>query len=479
VCCVHSLVTGPFTSSLINTLDQSKRMVYIYMGALCLGTVRTIKGWLTGKLLTEKNKKLIIAVRSGDVNNVISELYNCPKDPYLSGEIIVNGHMYYQMPVLILAVIGNDIDKVNLLVKDGLDPDFMGDYIYPALVVAALGKQRDIIQALLQAGASVNTEGILGITTLQILAADNDLGSIQLLYLYGYSMDSRGYHKITPLDLATGSWSIEQWLEAQGVNVNELYCVMNGTASHIANNSVYKNLAVWLDINCRIARRIPEQQEMFMPKKIFVFNYILFDNHMDNRDGAEIDSKNIRNTFEKIGYRVKIYENFTYSETNKQLETIRKDRSLCSIILIVLSHGVSRNHFCTSDGKIVDFLSVQRKFNDSNCPSLKGRPKILLGNFCRGKDLELVPDSGSKQYKVPRHMVTIYASQEDIMAMRNPHTGTIFIKSLCSVLKKYSKEKLLDIFDRISEKMIENRGTTLRLEMSPPSIMNFTFHRAT
>ena len=87
-------------------------------------------------------------------------------------------------------------------------------------------------------------------------------------------------------------------------------------------------------------------------------------------------------------------KNDTYYETENQLEEIQRDKTFTSLILIVLSHGKSRNHFYCTDGKLFDFVDIQIKFADTLCPSLKGKPKILMGSFCRGKDIELVSDSG-------------------------------------------------------------------------------------
>ncbi|CAL4069878.1 unnamed protein product, partial [Meganyctiphanes norvegica] len=179
-----------------------------------------------------------------------------------------------------------------------------------------------------------------------------------------------------------------------------------------------------------------------------------------------------------FGYMVELYENFTYQETKNQLEEIKRDETLCSLLIVVLSHGISRNHFYTSDGKIYDFIKMKRKFTDASCPSLRGKPKILMGSFCRGSDIELVTDEVTqvtKTYEVPHHMVTIYASQEDIKAKRHIQKGTIFISSLCSVLKENPNEKLIDLLDKLAKEMVKRRGTTPQWVTDPPSITNFSF----
>ena len=113
-----------------------------------------------------------------------------------------------------------------------------------------------------------------------------------------------------------------------------------------------------------------------------------------------MDSQNIEITFDKLGYHVEIYKNYTYDDTENQLEVIGNYQSLCSLIIIVLSHGgMSRNKFFTSDGKDFDFVKIQRKFTDTRCPVLKGKPKLLLGNFCKGTDEELLVNNDTVVYK--------------------------------------------------------------------------------
>ncbi len=47
------------------------------------------------------------------------------------------------------------------------------------------------------------------------------------------------------------------------------------------------------------------------------------------------------------------------------------------MILAVLSHGRD-GHIYTSDGSVIATESIYEKFNNNNCPLLKGKPKFFI-----------------------------------------------------------------------------------------------------
>ena len=69
-------------------------------------------------------------------------------------------------------------------------------------------------------------------------------------------------------------------------------------------------------------------------------------------------------------------------------------------------------------------------------------------------------------------MVTIHASVDNIKVLRHPKQGTIFISSLCKILKK--GQDLRDTYNELYDIMKENRGTTPMMEVFAP-FPNFTF----
>ena len=88
---------------------------------------------------------------------------------------------------------------------------------------------------------------------------------------------------------------------------------------------------------------------------------------------------------------------------------------------------------CKVKNRIITYSIIQSEISYSNMTHRTGVISLV----------HLVNESGSKLYEVPRHMVTIHASQEDIVAKHDPQRSSIFISSLCTVLNKYPAEELV------------------------------------
>jgi hypothetical protein len=53
------------------------------------------------------------------------------------------------------------------------------------------------------------------------------------------------------------------------------------------------------------------------------------------------------------------------------------------MILAVLSHGRD-GHIYARDGSVIDTEVIYSKFNNTNCPMLRGKPKFFIIQACRG-----------------------------------------------------------------------------------------------
>ncbi|CAL4184327.1 unnamed protein product [Meganyctiphanes norvegica] len=224
-------------------------------------------------------------------------------------------------------------------------------------------------------------------------------------------------------------------------------------------------------------------------KKLYILNYIEFKKqassrfssttgarNIGRRDGAGIDSQNLMTTFRRLGYDVDLHENKTANQTNLILDYIQQNQNLEFLLLIILSHGIDDNTFYTSDGFQYSMKSIQQKFTDNGCPQLKGKPKILLANFCRGTNIEYnLTDSTPGCSETPHHMMTVYASHEGFAARRDRHKGTLFVHNLCEVLREQvSPQPIQDTFNQVNERIQMNGGQTPEMKVSIP-FPNFQF----
>lgn len=179
------------------------------------------------------------------------------------------------------------------------------------------------------------------------------------------------------------------------------------------------------------------------------------------RTGAEIDSRNLNETFTKMGYEIHLYEDLNLDQTREAFNKIRKNPKLSTIdvvILVILSHGRDAYSFYTNDQNELSLFTVRNFFTDRQCPYLKGKPKLIFTNYCRGdhlerKDLDTVQD-------VPSHMITLHAVSEGIMAKRSHTRGTYFVMSLCEVLRNSAHElELSDIYCELYKEMKKHEST--------------------
>lgn len=201
--------------------------------------------------------------------------------------------------------------------------------------------------------------------------------------------------------------------------------------------------------------------------RVYVINNQKFQKKtLQERKGAEYDSINIQSTFVKLGYEVILHKNLSKVQTDRVLDSIRDDMSLKeidSIIIFILTHGLGEDRpfiYFSSDGQEMSLTDLRQRFSDFNCPQMKGKPKIIFSNFCRGPKLETDGNATN-----PHDMVTIYSGSERYMAPRDPSVGTIFVISLCEVLQDMKSEmELTEFYNNLEQRMSSYDATTPVLE---------------
>ncbi|XP_047492108.1 uncharacterized protein LOC125041314 isoform X1 [Penaeus chinensis] len=193
---------------------------------------------------------------------------------------------------------------------------------------------------------------------------------------------------------------------------------------------------------------------------VYVFNYTFKGQEKLQRNGAHLDSVNIKKTFEKLGYQVTVLEDLTGEETFEQFKKIRENPELNGVdalIIFILSHGVDPYTFMANDGTEVNLHSIRFGFSDRKCPYMRSKPKIFFANYCRADRMER---RELEEAEEPSDMATIHAAVEGVLAMRSPDFGTVFVKSLCDVLDSYGLSlNLRDLYIELWCEMKQNDGT--------------------
>ncbi|XP_069174400.1 caspase-1 isoform X1 [Procambarus clarkii] len=207
-----------------------------------------------------------------------------------------------------------------------------------------------------------------------------------------------------------------------------------------------------------------------------VFNHRIFDRHtgLGERNGTDKDRDQVQNLFEKLGFKVKVCNNFSVAEIKVVIQDMAfgTDHTDCDMLVVVfMSHG-EQDILWGRDGHIkADFLF--ESFQGDQCKSLAGKPKLFFIQACRGEGLDagvtLVrarpsdeTDSGYLSYKIPEtaDFLICWSTVPVIsghFSWRNTTNGSWFIQSLVHVLStEYTHEDLLSMMINVNRYMIVN-----------------------
>ena len=117
------------------------------------------------------------------------------------------------------------------------------------------------------------------------------------------------------------------------------------------------------------------------------------------RQGSEQDVERLTNLFESLRFEVIIkrdLERYQIEGVAKEYGGKNHDKFVV-FVLIVMSHGKDEDHILGVDNKSVSVGELMEEFQAERCPSLKGKPKILIIQTCRGSrqsDVERLDDFG-------------------------------------------------------------------------------------
>lgn len=233
---------------------------------------------------------------------------------------------------------------------------------------------------------------------------------------------------------------------------------------------------------------------------------------LELRQGSDKDVKSLEKLYEALDFKVRTERNKKRKEILEILDDVsHQDHSQYDcFVLWLMSHG-QNGLFYGSDGETVPIETVRDFFSNANCPSLKGKPKVIFIQACRGQEREkgVVADapnapapqspqpstnddlSGSTNSEVTDKGFTFciretIANHADILianstlsghaAFRNPVLGSRFVRCVVEVFQEQAGYEdilgmLTEVNNRISgmgeidEKQISEPTSTLRKKL--------------
>ncbi|GCC29809.1 caspase-1-like [Chiloscyllium punctatum] len=224
-----------------------------------------------------------------------------------------------------------------------------------------------------------------------------------------------------------------------------------------------------------------------------LINNIDFEEPAMNRKGAEVDEKQMQKLLNGFGYQVEKHNNLTGEEMKEALIAFSKREEHLksdSTFVVLMSHGL-RDKIC---GKLhnedkEDTLHTDNVFNilnNKNCKGLRGKPKVIIVQACRGTNLghayvsDSVSDEPASDYeeegpfcKVHKEsdFICFCSSTPDNVSFRHKQNGSIFIQSLVDKMRQNAaKYDIEEIFFQVQKSFhnfakqlpVKERGTLMK-----------------
>lgn len=120
------------------------------------------------------------------------------------------------------------------------------------------------------------------------------------------------------------------------------------------------------------------------------------------RIGSQVDVKNLSDLFHQFGFEVIVQTNLKRHETIKfliELSSNTAHETADMMIFCMATHGPQRSKLMSSDCLEIDTeADILRRFNNENCPSLRGKPKFFIFQACQGQEADHgVPKRGNER----------------------------------------------------------------------------------
>jgi len=185
------------------------------------------------------------------------------------------------------------------------------------------------------------------------------------------------------------------------------------------------------------------------------------------RLGADEDFRLMSELLTQLGYEIISYRDQSESELKTIVTTftmMEKLKNADSCIVAISSHGEEDVIAC-SDGRPVSIKYITSRFNNLQCPNLKGKPKMFFIQACRGSSFDNgVPvfdyaDSKSKdptpvaESYLPTTTDTMifYATQPGYVAYLNQNSGSWFFSTIVKVMMEYAhNEDLQSLLTKVT-----------------------------
>ena len=165
-------------------------------------------------------------------------------------------------------------------------------------------------------------------------------------------------------------------------------------------------------------------------------------NQNGGRAGSEMDCQRLEEVLQERGFQVEVHQDRTKEEVAQIVEKVsKKDHSDADCVLVVMMCHGEEGYLLDSRGHKYEPGVLWTPFTADLCPSLAGKPKIVLLQACQGEEYEgtvaMTRSMKPTSYRLPHHADFLIASSTIAgkYSIRNTATGAYFIQAFCRVLQ--------------------------------------------
>ncbi|XP_029434788.1 caspase-9 [Rhinatrema bivittatum] len=125
-----------------------------------------------------------------------------------------------------------------------------------------------------------------------------------------------------------------------------------------------------------------------------IINNVDFLEHcnLSRREGSDVDCEKLQRRFRSFRFQVQVRRNLKGKEIHGELQRLAgTDHShLDCCLVVILSHGCEARHIqfpggvYGTDGASIPVEKIVKYFDGSQCPSLRGKPKLFIIQACGG-----------------------------------------------------------------------------------------------
>uniref|UniRef100_A0A8C5RPX1 Caspase-1 n=1 Tax=Laticauda laticaudata TaxID=8630 RepID=A0A8C5RPX1_LATLA len=187
--------------------------------------------------------------------------------------------------------------------------------------------------------------------------------------------------------------------------------------------------------------------------------------YLNDRLGAEVDLEQMTLLLQDLGYNVETETNLNSQGITtclKKFAAREEHKTSDGMFVVLMSHGHQDSlcgvHSEDQQSDIFSIKTVFSTFNNINCPALRGKPKVVIIQACRGDHLVQQPSSlRMKSDIVNNHYCLIIAVCLDHVSWRHPKTGSLFIKQLIENIKNHAWNcNLEEVFRKVLQHFANN-----------------------